>query len=510
MNKSILNNEQRINRTENVPNIRQVPIKLQLRYFLNRQIESFKPDIIVVTERKGTAIIRALIEDGDNSLKWSWENVYSSAILDELPTKLFNGKRILLFDDMVRTGTQINRTVDRIRKRLISNNKNTKLSLALFAMHESASESIEFIRVDNVAWFYRSVSTDSYVILRQKIIRMLQNSGSLMLDSEHIEIRFRLRGSLNLLIGALQRTADAVVFPSSQNRTNITVDYGNHPLPKEALTRLPSGVGLSGIVKKCRIVQRIGSEFSIIPIFIPSVPENTSRWPEQPEFRELLGDWPSRSWLTNFYSVALIGSLYPLEWILKDLFVDNSQLIDISLPQANSSNVSESAYSLEHLRAIYPNLNLTKLVELIYKISKGALSFGKRAKSLKKRVQGKRLKLPSAEAERFSLSLLQVIQHVLDDRRGKQGEYGCLNLDYPNGLRASEIFDVGKRFDWNVPLISALFDILIDNGLLVTKVESIIDEEGTKRLARTFAPAGETVGDFLRRYSIRRGLPSGF
>ena len=73
-----------------------------------------------------------------------------------------------------------------------------------------------------------------------------------------------------------------------------------------------------------------------------------------------------------------------------------------------------------------------------------------------------------------------------------------------------EIFELGRRFDWESARISTLFDILIDDANLVTRVETYRDESGELRLARTFKPDGEVVGELLRRYTIQWGLPRGF
>jgi hypothetical protein len=55
-----------------------------------------------------------------------------------------------------------------------------------------------------------------------------------------------------------------------------------------------------------------------------------------------------------------------------------------------------------------------------------------------------------------------------------------------------------------------LFDLLIDDGSIVTRVEEVVDEDGVTRLVRTFKPDGEAVSDLVRHLTVQWGLPSGF
>src|SRR5882672_4238463 len=75
-------------------------IQRQLLTFISEQIESWKPDLIIVIERKGTAILRALKEWEECPLAWNWENVISSDAIDQMPDEFFRSRRILIFDDM--------------------------------------------------------------------------------------------------------------------------------------------------------------------------------------------------------------------------------------------------------------------------------------------------------------------------------------------------------------------------------------------------------------------------
>src|SRR5437870_2289203 len=82
------------------PNVRRA-----LQTFLNEQVRDWRPDAILVVERSGTAILRALKESGQ--LDWPWSRVISSACLHQVPPQQLAGQRILVFDDTMRSGEHL-------------------------------------------------------------------------------------------------------------------------------------------------------------------------------------------------------------------------------------------------------------------------------------------------------------------------------------------------------------------------------------------------------------------
>src|SRR4051812_30835720 len=78
------------------------PIERELHTFLLGQIERWQPDLIIVVERKGTAILRSLKEWEESRLNWPWEKVISSESIDQVPEDKMKGKRLLIFDDMMK------------------------------------------------------------------------------------------------------------------------------------------------------------------------------------------------------------------------------------------------------------------------------------------------------------------------------------------------------------------------------------------------------------------------
>jgi hypothetical protein len=478
----------------------------QLRFFLQSQLEEWAPDIIIVHERKGTAILRALIEGVPNPIRWRWEDTVSSTTLDQLPPDFFNGKRILIFDDMIRTGKALAPVFDRLARLNCLSPQTVRL--AVFAGHEESSRNGVF-KSDaySVAWFYRDLAPQGYRRLRTQLLSFLQNSGSLMLDTEHIEVRFTLHAGIGRLLSALRRKAEATVFQSSANRTNITVFYPDdlaHSLPVD---KFPDGCAQTGIVKKCRVVQRDADEFAIIPICLPSTPANDAIWPLIPRDCSLLGDAVRRTHYAKFYGAALLASLYPLQWILRDLYAADPRTVTVSLPSRSGGAMTAGGYRLDHLRVMYPTLNTDQLVEMIAETDRTAQSEGAKLRARRFEIEPY---VPALDAElrRDAMYLLQVIANAVDDRHAAELLFNP-ECDHRLGLKPTEVFELGEQLGFKRSYISALFDLLIDDGSIVTRVEEVLDEDDITRLVRTFKPDGEAVSDLVRHFTVQWGLPSG-
>lgn len=485
-----------------------VPVARQLKTFLERELEQWCPDLIVVGERKGTAVLRALLEGRTESVSWPWQKVISSTALDQLSPDAYKNKRILVFDDMVRTGATALRLLRSLQERF-GPLQDGSIRFAFFAVHRDASSNGFLEGPIPCQWFYRDLTTESFHEIRCEIVETLQESGSLMLDTEHIELRLRLNTGFGFkdLVRSLSRMGTPVVFESLARRTNITVYYGDeesHKLPEE---RFPLGIGFNQIVKKCRVVQRAGDEFAIIPICLPSVPKLDFQWNVSERDSALLGGVNTMSEKARFYAVGLLGSLYPLKWLLRDLFASDPRIFSLSLPSHSSASTGDAGYSLEHLKVMFPSLNLGLLVDEIGDILREEESNGAELRRRKPRLSSPPF-WSSGQLFADSLVLLQIINQEVDQRRAESFAVGGTGEESRSGLRAREIFELGQLFRWEPARISALIDILIDDADLVTRVESHQDQAGFWRIARTFKPDGEVVSELIRRYTLLHGFPS--
>jgi hypothetical protein len=483
-----------------------VPIKREIHTFLTWEIKKCEPDLIIVVERKGTAILRALKEWEEDPLDWPWSKVISSNVVEELPDDYFRGKRILVFDEMMRTGIHIEELLKQFRARGVCDSHPSNLHVAVFAVHEPVSSERSFA-YDS---FYNYLAPTAYELKRMEVVKMLQQSGSLMLDTEHMEVRVQLRCNFNEFLKALRRRSQAIVFHSGDDRTNITVFYGDDDAHQPPQGEFPNGTSFAHVVKKCRFVERASNEFAIIPIWYPSIPKDLTNWPSEEEMTALLGDGALKNDCGRFYGAALLAALDVLKWVLKDLAVIGCDNYSISLPRDPSEANSIGGYSLDHLQVMYPTLDIKKLTQDISKIEKESRHIGTRlGKSSFKVIESPFV--TDEELKRDAINLLQLIRHILDQRIERYEEYWQRSLKHhPFGLTAAEIFELGTRLNLENVRTSALFDILIDEAFLVTHVQTINDDDGVCRIARTFEPDGEIVSEMIRKYTDQWGLPYGF
>jgi hypothetical protein len=495
-------------------NAQAMPIERMLSTFLKEAISEHQPDRIIVIERKGTAILRALKElSGEERLDWPWNKVISSSKIGLLPSEQVQGKRILVFDDMMNRGRHLKILLEELRDCGVWTPGTNDIKVAVFALHENSRDGME-IDGDRVPhyWFYRNLTQNSYHCVRSQIVRMLQSAGSLLLDTEHIEVRVRLHCSFSKFVDVLRRRAKAIVFNSSDNRTNITVLYPDDVAHKLSEHLLPEGTECNEIVKKSRIVERERSEFAIIPICYPSIlePDPTTDWPSDPGVARLLGE-DANTPDSRFYGVGLLGALDVLYWVLKDLAVLEDTDYTLLLPTATDELEAKSGYSLDHLHVVYPSLNLAELNMRIADIASDAKSKGKRLRKSGKSLTGPCL-CESCELREWAIQLLQIIRHVLDQRIMEMGLYdrtGAFTV-HPFGLQAHEIFNIGKELELDDVVISALFDILIDEAFIVTHASKAEVFQNIMRVVRSFEPDGEVVSEHVRRYTMQWGMPNGY
>lgn len=487
-----------------------VSILRQLFTFLTGQIAKWNPELIIVVERKGTAILRALKEWEDEELEWSWDRVISSDAIDQMPDDYFRSKRIVIFDDMIKTGAHVRRVLSNLSERNLFDPANVKL--AIFAVHADCPPEIRFPGgTTTYEWFYRELLSASYQTIQVQIVEMLQRAGSLMLDTEHIEVRLRLRNDFARLYGAVKRRANALVFRSSDQRTNISVLYPDDQAHMLSSGLFPTGTPVERIIKKCRIVDRGNDEYAIIPICFPMIPQLFDRWEVSSADRKILGESIDRSSVGRFHGIGLLAALEILTWALKDLAFLTREDITLSLPQSPSEKRSGGGYSLEHLRVVFPTLDLTKLTQRIAAVDRAA---GSKGSQLRNRGfdDARFPSITNEELHRDSIRLLQVIRYEIDERI-LESELLATNgtpVEAVPGLTLAEIFDVGATFGWAKAKTSTICDILIDQAALSPDICSVEDEFGRLFTARTFSPAGEVVSEMVRRYTTQLGLPHGF
>lgn len=492
-------------------------ISLETKFytFLQYEINKRKPDIIILVERKGTAILRALKEKFDDKFNWSWSKVVSSSIISQLPSHFFQNKKILIFDDMMMRGLHLKDLLNELSKKSLGKLDSKNIHIAVFGVHEESSKRIYNNKIKSFfpnSWFYRDLTTNSYSLLRENIIEMLEKSGSLMLDTEHIEIRIKLSMHFDKFVQAISRSGKSVVFRTSKNLRNITIYYPDDSVHTFKEEIFPPNTCFEKIVKKCRIVQRDHENYAIIPICFPTVNLNkkSKEWFDNSELNKLFGlDFNPKNF-SIFYCVALLASLDVLKWVVKDIAASGISKSCFYFPSESTEDIDNGqGYTLNHLKVIYPTINLSKLNKMIYSYYFEGWSDG--IKLIKKTFdENKLLKTTDIELNNQATQMLQIIRKILDVRQ-LQDTINGKEIHHPDGLTTSEIYDISKRLGFKEEeRISALFDILIDRADLIPHTQYRTLKNNTTEYFRTFEPDGEIVSNKIRRLTAERGLPCEF
>jgi hypothetical protein len=457
-----------------------IKIENLMLFFLEDILKKEQIDLIVCCERKATAILRCLIQEIEGAkLEWPWDKVISSKASSHFKWSSFEGKRILLFDELVHHG----RNLDRELKKLIS----------------LVPEGAEVITATFACWvdcenppiysFYNNVDMETFECLRDQIIELLQKYGSLLLDTEHIEINVRLQCGLKDFYEELSRSAEngkTFSFISGTNRTNLTVNEPDVEDYNRIENLLPKGSNLRNVVCKCRVIKRSHNVYSIIPIFYPDIKfteldDWTSRLPafiDTYNFRKKLDD---NVYEEVFYISGLLTSVELLRGVVSSLgdLISKGKII-LETPEDN----------LSHLKAMYPNVDINGLTKYMLGIVDESVK--KKPKRPKKST-----KVNNIEQSRLiNLGYRTICRLALGiiDYEKKSDEY---RRRFPKGSSWRELLRIIERYNSDLKPdsneIRVIPDRLIDNGLLTTSVSKAINSKGEKWIMRTFEPEGEIV-----------------
>jgi len=477
-----------------------VDIETELITFLKTQMEDFDPDIVIVVERKGTAVLRCALEKSPDEKVVEWRNVLSSTAIENGDLKDLDGKRILVFDDMMRTGEHLTKLIRNLLAEGIIRSDLSNLRVAVFAVHQKMGNElgVDGQRVP-YKWFYSGLADSGYRALRDRIIETLQAAGSLMLDTEHIEVLIRTKCSIDILAGLLSRRATVVPF-SSGGRMNLTVFFGVSSEKALIKSLGDGGLRFQGVVTKCRVVERAPNCFALIPICYPAVPEDYDLGNVPSRYQSLFKESAFSSKHGRFQAAGLLASMVVLGWIVEDLAAGDEPEVTIESPRRSGDP------GLDHLNVVLPGLDVS-ILESEMRNLLGLSQGGRRGGTQSWKAREEETGIYMVEEREFHHSGIRLVQEMryLLDVRGAEKYLSDGHEDlHPFGLRTREIFEIGKGFGWEDPKTSALFDLLIDHGILVTHVEPRIDADRSL-LVRTFEPDGEVVSQAVRDVSYAWG-----
>ena len=455
----------------------EIRVEEELRDFLSSVIKREAIDLIVCSERKATAIMRALIEEMDRPLSWTWERVVSSLSIDQFDWASFAGNRILLFDELVHHGKNLKKhkvNLDNILKK--ANRDDIQIKTAAFLVWEECT-----FRPDCA--YFASVDTDTYQRKREEIVVMLQEYGSLLLDTEHIELSVRLQCGLRDFYDTLARDSqhkNTYSFISGVRRMNLTIgnpDIINDDIMKKLL--LP-GTNINDVVCKVRVVEKTHEKFSILPILYPNtLCEFDENWD--------LPDFIDRDYLRNasckvlFYHVSLLAGIEVLRGVvsvLSELTRDGRVVLET--PEGK----------LDHLLSLFPRIN----IDLLRKYVSNVVSDAQRVKPQRSRQAAKALAVD--EGKLFLLCGRVMNRLVLG--------YD----DFPYGVSWKRLMQITSEENERIGLdpreFTVVADRLIDNSLLVTGIKELDSRTGHRYVIRTFSAEGEVVSDRIRQQMMVR------
>lgn len=461
----------------------ELPIDRVILHFLEKIVSHEAIDLIVCSERKGTAVLRALIQEmGQPRLEWEWDKVVSTAALEEFDWSRFSGKRVLFFDELVHHGRSLKRAKERLFKLV---RPGVDIKTAGFAVWDGCVHHPDFS-------YYPAVDLEQYVDIRNQIIKMLQGYGSLLLDTEHLEITARLDCGLKEFYQELARAADkgnTFSFLSASERLNLTIWNPEIIEPDELNKWLIPGSNTKGVVSKCRVLEKDHSQFSIMPILYPNTRCVVDRkWVDAlPSFIDRNGLLTARAEYL-FYIVGLMSSIEVLKGVVSAL----SELI-----KKNRIVLEVPQHDFTHLKAMFPLIDTDQLWEYV----KGVVNESKLHKPRRSSRGVEVHSVPAAKLLNMSYFLItHLVERLdeqstdMDDRRGVP----WFELDRI-ATAGEEFIDVDHRWWSIVP------DRLIDSGLMHTHVSQIQSSKGEPWAVRMFGPDSEVVTEKLRRQTAVRG-----
>ena len=450
-------------------------------------------DYLITGERKATAIVRLMMENcpGD-TFPLSWRQIISSTALELLPEGFFAGKRVLVFDEMIQSGASIASVVTALEQRGVERNNILTSALATAA---GCRANIDFC-------YFRHLDAPSYEQLRTALVRHLQANGSLLLDTEHIEVELKPLCPEREVLEALAQSGPSVVFPSSPFRTHVTVVQpdsidlaGDDERLERRLGRVPEGSVWDNIVAKGRVVPRGGDSLALIAIRYPAIPSGELAPEEVGRIPGFLRPYLN-SPIGRFYACGIVASMGVLASMVASLYQYLGRGKFHSPCQLDPETCDRDAISrsLEHLSVMLPNVDLHEFSDYLTTVLSLARDIGIRRSSHKHKYD-----LPYLSSEE-STDTAYCLAQELELLRGEtypDSEDELAGREFTN----EQLFEIGKRIGLSETQVSAGVDRLIDEAYLKTNVRTV-----GPYIERTFELDSEIVRSELARYTMLNGL----
>lgn len=463
-------------------------IENQIFSFLCDLVARFEIAVIVCSERKATAILRTLIEELPGfSFPLDWSRVLSTASVSQFDWTPYHGKNVLLFDELVHHGKTLKTHKHDLLKQIPSD---IRVITAAFAVWEHCEDEPDFA-------YYAAVDSETYTECWQQIVSMLQRNGSLLLDTEHVELTVRLQCGVRDFYDELSRAAEdgmTYSFVSGGRRTNLTINQPDLSPDDSCCVLIPRNTS-DTVVRKIRVLERTHDEFSIIPIYYPDVHCCASdHLPERlPSFLTSQNVSISHPEDENecrrlFYIVGLLGGIELLR-------AGVSALHDLVRDQRVILQVPKDKF--QHLRAMYPTVDIDGLFDYVF----STVGSSKRSKPRRSRGSTTARSVPEEKLLELCGGVLAGLVDSIEENQllqvSPRGKEWCDLMALANTVNAQVGLDASC-----LPVVA---DRLIDAGLIVTKVERITRSGREPYAVRTFLPEGEIVSGYIHQQQMVGG-----
>ena len=432
--------------------------------FVHGLVNSAAYDYIVPVERKGTALVRAGL--GADPAR-SWRRILSS---DAIKTVRSDGPaaHILIVDDSVWTGRSLQQTVDAVRSALPA----AHITTAAFVTHQEAPTDAVTIA------YYRGVDDECYRECREALIEYLQTKGSLLLDTEHLEVGVRISCPTSDFYSALAGWGETVMFASG-DRVNCTVLRRADTLGTLFEPVRPTYADLAGAICKLRIVSRPTerNSYSLIPICYPQLHLGKSD-----EYVNQFMPWTaSVGWDQDAPDARLfqcVGLGFSVE-----LALDLMMFLSEALPEQIAFDFSSDG--IEHLVTIFPELDLTQVRSRLDRIH------------ARRRPRKTRHGVPDDPGIDILEDLAGDILQLCYDR-------WSIDTGFVRSIGLSDILQLARLTGHTEARLSAALDVLIDSARILPQLSYARSGDSTL-VTRTFVPEGEIVKRKLVRHALGLG-----
>ncbi len=416
---------------------------------------------IATMERMGTAVLRAFLKPTDPI----WEKVFALDVIGDSLEREENA-HVLVVEDSARTGSHLLGAGEKLG--LLG--KNTRVTVAAFLVHYVVPWELVDIA------YLRGLDDKSYNLCRRALILHLQERGSLLLDTEHLEVIAEADVSANEFAASMAGWGKTVKYASGRERTNYTVIPDRPELIESLESLVPSEGNLKAGPIKIRAIhqgRRSKTTFSLIPIVYPQLRLTSQAVYEHPRM-----DWVNGIGGVSrvFHCVGLCLSI--------ELLLDAMAWLKADLGGKIRFTYGEQTFG--HLSVVFPEVEIEQITRELNRVWQAPVA---------RRTQRRELDDPGTEV--LAELAREILRSCFDRKKFEAGFIRCLTY--------AEVLEIGRMCGHTHERASAALDLLIDQAQIIPGVECDQNGGDIETATRVFGPEGE----LMSRAVIREALLAG-